>query len=89
VVCSSPNGEHDPTHQDNAEDEQAGPDHLVVETRFCHAPSLAAVERTTLIWVKSFPRGLSVTAWPLAAFDTAPQSTPSIARLELAGRIGA
>jgi hypothetical protein len=58
---SSPHGDHDPCDQRNADDEKAGPDHVVVETRFCHAPSLAAVERTTLIWVK-FPRGLSVAA---------------------------
>ncbi len=41
----SPNGEHDPAHQGNAEDEKAGPDHIAVETQFCHAPFLAAVER--------------------------------------------
>src|SRR4051794_36144884 len=45
VVCSSPNGEHDPSQQGNAEDEKAVPDHLVVHTRFCHAPLLATVER--------------------------------------------
>jgi hypothetical protein len=48
VVCSSPNGEHDPDDQGNAEDKSGGPDHVVIESPFsveCHAPFLAAVER--------------------------------------------
>jgi hypothetical protein len=41
----SPNGGDDPRQQGNAEDEKDGLDHFVVETRFCHAPSLVAVEQ--------------------------------------------
>jgi hypothetical protein len=38
VVCSSPHGEHDPSQQGNAEDEEAVLDYLVVHTQFCHVP---------------------------------------------------
>jgi hypothetical protein len=86
VVCSSPNGDHDPCDQGNADDEKAGPDHVVVETRFCHARSLAAVERTTLIWVK-FPRGFEKVGADLALLERRQVDAIGPARQQ-AGKVG-
>jgi hypothetical protein len=57
VICfllRSPNGGHDPSDQDNAEDEKDVPDNFVVETRFCHASFAGSSRAAALIWIMPF-----------------------------------